>query len=76
VINRLTEKELLYRKLNNNDLHSFEIELTEKGNAAVTEHLAAEVVIFEQMLNCLDDNEKETFVKLFHRIVSHITSDV
>lgn len=75
VINRLTEKELLQRKLNANDLRSFELELTEKGKSAVTEHLAAETIIFENMLRCLSDNEKEVFVNLFGKIVSHILID-
>ncbi len=74
VINRLTEKELLQRKLNTIDLRSFELELTEKGKSAVTEHLAAETIIFENMLSCLNDNEKELFVDLFRKIVSHISS--
>lgn len=73
VINRLTGKKLLQRKLNTVDLRSFELELTEKGRSAVTEHLEAETIIFENMLSCLDDNEKELFVKMFRKIVSHIS---
>jgi DNA-binding MarR family transcriptional regulator len=69
VINRLTSKGLLQRKLSNKDLRSFELELTEKGKEAVEEHLEAETGIFESMLNPLEDHEKEEFIRLFEKIV-------
>ncbi len=69
-INRLTSKGLLQRKINNNDLRSFELELTDKGKDAVVEHLEAESKIFEKMLSPLENDEKEVFIKLFQKIVS------
>lgn len=71
-INRLTKKELILRKLNNSDLRSFELELTSKGISAVSEHLSAETAVFENLLRCLNTEEKDTFVRLFKKIASHI----
>ena len=69
VINRLTKKELLVRELNSTDLRSFNLKLTEKGSCAVADHLNAETAIFESILHVLQDDEKETFVELFRKIV-------
>lgn len=71
-INRLTGKGLLIRKLDAHDLRSFELELTEKGKTSILSHLEAEEALFENMLSCLNDQEKEDFINLFGRITAHI----
>lgn len=71
-INRLTKKELIKRKINDNDLRSFELQLTPNGESAVLSHLSAETVIFKNMLSPLTEEEQNTFVKLFEKIVSQI----
>lgn len=75
VINRLEKKELLTRRLNNNNLRSFELELTEKGRVSILKHLEAEVIVFENMLSCLDESEKDLFINLFGKIVDSFIPD-
>lgn len=72
IINRLSKKELIRRKMNSRDLRSFELELSEMGKEAVVEHLEAEAMIFEKLLSNLNDDEIETFVRLFQKIASSI----
>ncbi|MDD6305743.1 MAG: MarR family transcriptional regulator [Clostridiales bacterium] len=70
MINRLVKRELLVRKLEENDLRSFKLELTEKGKSAVESHLQAEEEVFLVLLSNLTEEEQGTFVKLFAKLVS------
>ena len=71
-INRLAKKGLIKRMINDDDLRSFELQLTPYGKSAVILHLSAEAAVFEKLLSPLTEEERNTFVKLFDKIVSQI----
>jgi DNA-binding MarR family transcriptional regulator len=70
VINRLVKKELVSRRLDQTDLRSFSLELTEFGKEAIREHLEAETGIFEEMLGCLKEEERKEFVEIMRKIAA------
>lgn len=72
VINRLVKKDLVNRKIDNNDLRSFGLELTSYGRDAIKEHLDAEVNIFEGILNSLEEEQRIEFMKIMKKIVETI----
>ncbi len=72
VINRLVKKNLVNRKIDNNDLRSFGLELTSNGKVAIKEHLDAEVSIFEGILRRLSAEERNEFLVIMKKIVEGI----
>lgn len=70
-INRLVKKELLQRELNNNDLRSFDLKLTQKGVNAVKAHTFEENKKFEELLSGLNENEQDEFIRLFRKMVNN-----
>lgn len=68
-MNRLTKRGLLERKIDSQDLRSFELVLTEVGKLSVEEHLIEENRLFEGLLQDLKTEEKTEFVRLFKKIV-------
>lgn len=72
VINRLVKKDLVNRKIDNNDLRSFGLELSLNGKDAIKEHLDAEVSIFEGILSRLSEEERNEFVQIMAKIVADI----
>lgn len=69
VINRLVKKDLVIRKIDNNDLRSFALELTQHGKDAIKEHLDAEKEIFEGMLSRLNEEERNELIFLMDKII-------
>lgn len=75
-INRLEKRNLLYRTINNRDLRSFGLQLTEKGSSALSEYINGEEKIIEKMLHALENNkERSEFIRLFYKIVNDIIKD-
>ncbi len=68
-INRLSKRGLLQRKLSNNDLRSFDLELTPIGTISVEEHIREENKLFANLLQDLNEEEAVEFVRLFKKIV-------
>ncbi len=69
-INRLVKKGLLERKLNSSDLRSLQLVLTDKGKKAIGDHHNAERVLIGNILGILDENESQSLIKIFEKIVT------
>ena len=72
VLNRLVKKDLVIRKIDNNDLRSYGLELTMYGRDAIKEHLDAEIGIFEGILSNLEEEEQNEFIRIMKKIVGDI----
>lgn len=69
VINRLVKKNLVNRMIDNSDLRSFGLKLTLYGRDAIKEHLDAEIGIFERILDNLEEEERNEFIRIMKKIV-------
>jgi len=68
-INRLEQQDLLKRVINQRDLRSFGLELTQKGCAIREEHDRMDHLIGKMVLETLaDETERETLIQLLSKI--------
>ena len=72
IVNRLIARNLVYKKQSDEDLRIFNLYLTEKGK----EHLKMEsqgyYYFANKMTKCLDEDEKQLFLRLLEKIVKEI----
>ena len=71
-INRLEEKEYLFRTITKKDLRSYGLSLTEKGIQAQKEHLEYESQEFGKVLGTLDSKERTELLSLVKKIVKNL----
>lgn len=69
-LNRLIKKELLVRQMDEKDLRSYSLRLTDKGIHAVEQHLEAEKKLFDHCLARLSEQEQDMFVSLLLKLVT------
>ena len=67
-INRLTKKNLLERRLSEQDLRSFDLALTPYGKLGVERHYEGENNLFKQLLAPLTKEEQATFLTLCEKV--------
>lgn len=72
-INRLEEKEYLFRKITKKDLRSYGLSLTEKGIRAQKEHMEYESQVFGRILGSLESNERTELLTLLKKIIMNLT---
>lgn len=68
-VNRLEKRKFIERVISNRDLRSFGLKITDEGKSALNEHLKGEEELLDQILDCLNDDERNAFVKMFKKIV-------
>lgn len=66
-VNRLEKKDYVKRKVSQNDMRKYGLELTEIGKQAQQEHIMTEHVVFNKLLNGLSDAEAKRFLSLFSK---------
>ena len=66
-IKRLEKNGLLERKINSNDLRSYLICLSERGDELITNMGKKQQKLMEKLLSCLTEDEQDTFLELFQR---------
>lgn len=71
-VNRLEKRRFVERVISNRDLRSFGLKLTEEGKEALEEHLRGEEEILSHILDTLNDEERDNFIKMFKKIVENI----
>ena len=71
-INRLEEKEYLFRTITKKDLRSYGLSLTEKGIQAQKEHLEYESQAFGKVLGTLETEERTELLSLIKKIVKNL----
>lgn len=75
-INRLEKRRFIKRIISSRDLRSFGLELTEEGRNALNDHLEGEERVLNNILESLEsDEEKESFVRMFKKIVDNIVGE-
>ncbi len=73
-VNRLEKGGYLKRVISRRDKRSYGLELTDKGFAAMKEHLRVEQIFFKKILSSLsDDDERGIFLKMLTRISDKLT---
>lgn len=68
-IKRLEKKELIKRKINSDDLRSYVICLTERGNEVISNMNKEQQKLMKKLLSCLTEEEQNTFLELFQRML-------
>lgn len=71
-IKRLEKNGLLERKINSNDLRSYLICLSERGDELITNMGKKQQKLMEKLLSCLTEDEQDTFLELFQRMLKMI----
>ena len=71
-IKRLEKNGLLERKINNNDLRSYLICLSERGDKLISNMGKKQQKLMEKLLSCLTEDEQDTFLELFQRMLKMI----
>lgn len=71
-IKRLEKNGLLERKINNNDLRSYLICLSERGDELISNMGKKQQKLMEKLLSCLTEDEQDTFLELFQRMLKMI----
>ena len=71
-IKRLEKNGLLERKINSNDLRSYLICLSERGDELITNMGKKQQKLMEKLLSCLSEDEQDTFLELFQRMLKMI----
>lgn len=69
-IKRLEKSNLIERKINENDLRSYLICLTEHGKEVINNIIEAQKRIMKSFLKCLDEEEQKTFLELLQRMLN------
>lgn len=68
-IKRLEKNDLVERKINNNDLRSYLICLSEHGKSVIGNIYKEQEQLMGKLLSCLDEDEQDTFLKLLCRMM-------
>lgn len=72
VIDRLEKRKFVKRVISERDRRSFALELTEEGKTAQSEHEEMEKIIYEDILNSLeDDKDVGEFLRLSKKIIKN-----
>ena len=71
-IKRLEKNGLLERKINNNDLRSYLICLSACGDELISNMGKKQQKLMEKLLSCLTEDEQDTFLELFQRMLKMI----
>ena len=74
-INRLEEKEYLFRTITKKDLRSYGLSLTEKGIQAQKEHIEYEQQVFGKILETLEPEERTELLTLLKKITKNLVVD-
>jgi DNA-binding MarR family transcriptional regulator len=74
-LRRLEKAGLLTRSIQESDLRSFSLSVTESGKEAITAHREAEQLMFERLLHDFQPEEAEIFVELFEKLVRQSVED-
>lgn len=72
IVNRLIARNLVYKKQSEGDLRTFHLYLTEKGNELLEMERLGYYSFAQKMTNCLNEEEKQEFLKLLEKIVKGI----
>jgi DNA-binding MarR family transcriptional regulator len=70
LIARLERKEFIRRLIYPDDLRSFALELTERGNRTIREYEKHEEEIFEKLIEPLSDGQSKALIELLRSMVS------
>ncbi len=70
-LNRLIKKNFLLRKMDEHDLRSYTLELTEFGKQAIEKHLDEEELLFDNTLKHLSITEQEMLLELLEKLISN-----
>ena len=75
-VNRLEKRKLVKRIISTRDLRSFGLELTGDGSDALNDHIHGEERVLNRILGFLDnDVERDSFVKMFKKVVDKMVND-
>jgi DNA-binding MarR family transcriptional regulator len=72
LIKRLQKKELLVRRRSESDERVVEIELSEAGRTALTEHTSLDPALLDSGLLALADEERETLIQLLGKMTEAV----
>ena len=72
IVNRLIKRNLVYKKQSEEDLRTFHLSLTKKGEDFLALEREEYYYFSQKMTKCLDDNEKKQFMQLLQKIVNEI----
>ena len=72
IVSKLEKLGFIRRVINRRDMRSYSIMVTEKGREVIDEHERSDVEQAEKVLNMLDEEEREDFVKILQKIISNI----
>lgn len=71
-IKRLEKNNLVERKINNEDLRSYLICLTEHGDEVISSTQKGQQELMEKLLNCLTEDEQSTFLEMLQRMLGNL----
>lgn len=71
-IKRLEKNNLVERKINNEDLRSYLICLTEHGDEVISNTNKGQQKLMEKLLSCLTEEEQGTFLEMLKRMLGNI----
>ena len=72
IVNRLIARNLVYKKQSDEDLRIFNLYLTEKGKELLKIESQGYYYFANKMTKCLDEDEKQLFLRLLEKIVKEI----
>ena len=72
IVNRLIARNLVYKKQSDEDLRIFNLYLTEKGKELLKMESKSYYYFANKMTKCLDEDEKQLFLRLLEKIVKEI----
>ena len=72
IVNRLIARNLVYKKQSDEDLRIFNLYLTEKGKELLKMESQGYYYFANKMTKCLDEDEKQLFLRLLEKIVKEI----
>ena len=72
IVNRLIARNLVYKKQSDEDLRIFNLYLTEKGKELLKMESKGYYYFANKMTKCLDEDEKQLFLRLLEKIVKEI----
>ena len=72
IVNRLIARNLVYKKQSDEDLRIFNLYLTEKGKELLKMESQGYYYFANKMTKCLDEDEKQLFLRLLEKIVMEI----
>ena len=72
IVNRLIARNLVYKKQSDEDLRIFNLYLTEKGKELLKMESQGYFYFANKMTKCLDEDEKQLFLRLLEKIVKEI----